>query len=1145
MQKKDGQLLYSPTDLIRFMESPYSSWMERLNLERPGKLTPDQDSDEMKLVAATGDRHEKNFLARLKRDGTVHEITRSASAVNETKEAIQSGSATIFQACLQKDRFKGYADFLHRYGTSSSGQALYEVWDTKLARKSKPYYLVQLCCYAEMLADLQGVLPPKVRVVLGSGDMPEYRTADFYHYYLELKAAFLDLMDQFDAEIPPEPDPAADHGRWSSHAQHWLEEKDHLVQVANINQSQIKKLNLAGIHTVAELATVTKKIPNLSAEIQERLTEQALLQVSTRKQSAEAGHLVAPLFRVLPPASAEPNRGLGSLPPESRMDVFFDMEGFPLAERGLEYLFGASTRKSDGSLDFHDWWAHNEAQEKTAFEGFIDWAYARWESDPYMHIYHYASYEVTRMRSLMGKHGTREDKVDNLLRHGVFVDLYQTVKQGLRVGTSSYSIKAIELLYRGKRSGEVSSAGQSIVYYANWLESGEPQEWQRSFILKKIRDYNEDDCVSTVQLYDWLLARQREADISFFRAPQKKASGEEPDPEVQAQKEEHARLITALEKKVNAATKDELKRLHTLFLHLLEFHRREKKPSWWRLFSRLSAEPEELKEDIDCIGDATLLPAETQQKGRSKIFTYRFDPNQDTKVSKETKLLATVCTDAVFTVEAIDDKSGRMQLKISDKEIDKKFTEGLPVQTSFIPSEQINDKGLQDAVTEIIRSWVDQEKIPACLENFLLRQRPRITGEKTASGPLQKEGEDMLKTAIRCALGLDGAALVIQGPPGCGKTTTAAAMIRALVQAGKTVGITSNSHKAIENLLLSCLKGAERLHAIKVGGSKEFAQKNAGITFVEKTADGETFFSEGVIGGTAWLFSRPEWTGKLDYLFVDEAGQVSLANLVAMSRATKNLIILGDQMQLEQPTQGQHPGESGQSILSYYLQQHATIPHSLGLFLPLTHRLQPDICRFVSEMIYEGRLQPAKGNEKRRVLKKAYGEQLRLPEAGLLFAPVEHEGNVQASDEEAAMITRIVNDLQGRNKCDANGVLAGKVDQSDILIVAPYNMQVRKLRDALPHYVDRIASVDKFQGQEADIVIVSMCSSFGEYGSRGLEFILDENRLNVAISRARTLAIVVGDPRIARAPASNIPSMHRLNLYCRLTQGPKLREEKI
>lgn len=1133
MQNIAGQLVYSPSDLIRFMESPYSSWMDRYNLEYPKELIPDKNSPEQELVAKTGDLHEQNFLAGLKQQGPVLTIARSPDAAEQTVAAIQRGDDVIYQAYLKLEPFRGYADFLKRSGAAMDGHPLYEIWDTKLARKTKPYYLVQLCCYAEMLAAVQGLMPAKVRVALGSGDMPEYATNDFLYFYRQLKQGFLQMMADFNPKQPTAPDPRADHGRWSSHAQQWLDEQDHLVLVAGINVSQIKKLNLADITTVAQLAKAgEQKIRRLSDDVMQRLVDQARLQIETRelRQSVSPEVIVPPVYKVLAPLPEQPRRGLALLPPPSAGDVFFDMEGYPLAERGLEYLFGATTREPKGAVGFHDWWANDEETEKRAFEDFIDWAHARWKADPAMHIYHYAQYEVSAVRRLMGKHGTREDEVDDLLRNEVFVDLYQIVKQGLRIGESSYSIKAIELLYRGKRSGEVASAGQSMVYYANWIESGESTDWKKSSTLQKIRDYNRDDCESTVQLYDWLRARQQDAKIAYL-PKSKNVASEERDPEIEARIQAQRDLIRKLEGMINREDDPNQKRLHTLFLHLLEFHRREEKPVWWKLFSRMAAEPEELKEDLDCIGEAQLLPGKTIQVKLSKAFTYKFDPNQDTKIRPGDRVYAVPSTAGTFEVVQLDE-DGTVQVKISDKKLGEAFGGSPPATTSFIPQEHVSPAAMRAAVQDIVRAWADSSKAPAALLNFLRREPPVVSDH---TGPMQREGEVIEAAAIRSALKMRESTLCLQGPPGTGKTTTAAAMILALVEAGHSVGITSNSHKAIENLLRACCeKGGQSFQAIKVGGEPDIAEAYPQITHVGQPKDSLAIFQGGVIGGTAWLFSRPEWAGQLDYLFIDEAGQVSLGNLVAVSRSATNLILLGDQMQLEQPTQGHHPGESGQSALSYYLQNHATIPATLGLFLPITHRLQPQICGFVSEMIYESRLKPAPGNENRRLKPtNAAGVQL-CPEAGLFYIPVIHEGNVQASEEEVAMVRVLIQELVSREKISSSGKPTGNVTLEDILIVAPYNMQVRRLREVLPGA--RVGSVDKFQGQEADIVIVSMCSSYGEYGSRGLEFILDQNRINVALSRARTLAVVVGDPRIATTAAGTIPAMRRLNLYCRLVQ---------
>jgi len=281
--------------------------------------------------------------------------------------------------------------------------------------------------------------------------------------------------------------------------------------------------------------------------------------------------------------------------------------------------------------------------------------------------------------------------------------------------------------------------------------------------------------------------------------------------------------------------------------------------------------------------------------------------------------------------------------------------------------------------------------------------------------------------------------------------------------------------------------------------------------------------------------SHPDLRDAFDHLFVDEAGQVSIANLVGMSRAARNLVLVSDQMQLGQPIQGAHPGESGSSTLEYLLEDHATIPPDRGIFLDRTWRLHPKICHFISGAVYEGRLEPAPGTERRVVELPDSGADRIRSEAGLLFVPVEHEGNTQSSDEEVAVIREIVAELCGRQFTNEEGELRGELSLSDILIVAPYNMQVRQLQEALGDR-DRVGSVDKFQGKQAAVVIVSMCASDVGSAPRGAEFLLSRNRLNVAISRAQSLAIVVGSPALAQAPCSTIRQMELVNLYCRILQ---------
>ena len=454
-----------------------------------------------------------------------------------------------------------------------------------------------------------------------------------------------------------------------------------------------------------------------------------------------------------------------------------------------------------------------------------------------------------------------------------------------------------------------------------------------------------------------------------------------------------------------------------------------------------------------------------------------------------------------------------------------------PERVSLVPFSIVGAGTIQDAILEMAQAWRDGAAVPRALEDFLRRRPPRVSGHR--GGPLLRPDEDPVQGAIRVVKHLDRSCLVIQGPPGAGKTHTAAHVIAALLT-GKKIGITSNSHKAIENLLAACDRAAGgNLPFLKIGGDADSGLLTgySGATYSKGGAAAREAYRGGLVGGTAWAFSRPEWRDTFDYLFVDEAGQVSLASLVGVAASAKNLVLLGDQMQLSQPTQGTHPGESGLSLLDYYLQGKPTIPDDLGIFLARTWRLHPALCDFISDAVYEGRLKPEPGTAARTVKLPPSGAALVTREAGILFVPVEHDGNAQASDEEVDAIRRVVTEISGRKFTDPKSPRPVSLD--DLLFVAPYNMQVRRLRAALGDAAS-VGSVDKFQGQERPVVVLSMCASPGEFGPRGSEFLLDIHRLNVAISRAQSLAVVVGDPRLARAAAASIEEMRRLNLLCRL-----------
>lgn len=1139
MKKEADGIVYSPSDLVRFLESHFASWMDRYNLEFPGKFRWDPISEDAQLVFAAGEEHERAVLEQLIGSGTdVAEIGNDDDPEADTLEAIRARRPVIYQARLAADGFAGYADFM----ILDEDTGKYRIWDTKLARSPKPYYAVQLCCYSEMFAAMTGEpMPAKFGIILGPDEhgargRAEFRVEDYIHFYRHLKARFLEMLAAFDGDLEsrPVPDPRADHGRWQSHANRYLDERDHLFRVAGISTGQIKKLNEAGITTLAQLAAADGlRLPKTPRETTEKLVHQARLQKETR-ELRETDPKATAVFEILPTAdeTGQPV-GLGALPPAHPADVYFDMEGYPLVPGGLEFLFGNTiVHPESGEYGFVDFWCHNREEEKAAFEAFIDWVYARWLANPGMHIYHYAVYEVAAVRRLSTRHDTRQEEVDNLLRKEVFVDLFKIVRRGLRIGEQSYSLKKVERIYWPEsRTGVVTLALGSVVHYARWIQSGEPKDWKSSPILKEIREYNKDDCDSTAELAKWL--RQLAYDNGIPPASDERALKSADQSELETINEEAAarlELAENLRKKGDGVSK--------ALADLVDFHRREGKPVWWRFFDRIASEPEVLRDDNGCIAEVT-ADGEPRTEKKSFVQDYTFDPAQECKLSagEKSKVVFAHASGSSFNLVAIDPRGGTLALKAGPKTL-QRFDGGFPPFGSLIPNDFVDPKTIAAALTLVAESRMNGG-LNATAAALLERRSPLRSTANSGS---------TVEAAVEVARSMNGDCLVIQGPPGTGKTYTASHMIAALLADGKRVGVTSNGHKAIVNLLVACgntvREQGGRLTGVKVGGEKEgeLFDRNPGFEHVGSGGDAFDSYSGGVIGGTAWVFSRPEWEDELDFLFVDEAGQVSLANVVAMSRSARNLVLLGDQMQLEQPVQGSHPGDSGMSALQYALKDtensveddpvyHAVVPSDYGLFLGESRRMYPAVCQFISESVYEGRLTSFADCSNQRIEVPDTAATIRR-EHGIVFLGVEHDGNVQQSDEEVERVVAAYMDLLGRPYTDSKGETR-PLGIGDFLFIAPYNAQVRALEAALPAGA-RVGSVDKFQGQEAPVCVLSLCSSFGEYGSRGLGFILDQNRINVAVSRAKCLAIIVADPRIAETSPNSLADMKLLNLYCKL-----------
>jgi len=422
--------------------------------------------------------------------------------------------------------------------------------------------------------------------------------------------------------------------------------------------------------------------------------------------------------------------------------------------------------------------------------------------------------------------------------------------------------------------------------------------------------------------------------------------------------------------------------------------------------------------------------------------------------------------------------------------------------------------------------YKEEARYPA-LEAVLMREPPRIQG-LSAGGRVHTIDLNEMKSR---ALGLASSYLFIQGPPGAGKTWAGARLIAHLLENGKRVGVAAQSHKAIHNLLNEIEKFV-RENGLSFCGLKKSSGDNPESIYEGEFIKSEPQFKQiaeardriQLLAGTGWLFSRHELDRSLDYLVIDEAGQVSLADALAIGTSARNLIFLGDPLQLKQVSQGIHPQGTGSSVLEHLLGEAPTIPEDRGIFLERSYRMHPDVCSFISEIVYAGRLY---SDDSAALRTTSSG-------TGIRFVPVEHEGNRTASDEEVAEIAKLIARLVQGTFIDSDGSTR-QLRENDFMVVAPYNAQVRRLRAGLPAGV-RVGTVDKFQGQQAPIVFFSMATSSGEDVPRNLEFLFSRNRLNVAISRAQCLAYLVCSPRLLEARCHTIEEMELVNALCRLAE---------
>jgi len=1048
----------------------------------------------------------------------------------------------------------------------------YAVLETKLARRAKVTALLQLAAYADQLAAARVDPTDAVHLVLGTRVTSSHRLAELLPVLQQRRARLREVVAAHRADDGPltwGDERFTACGRCPACAEEAAAHRDVLL-VGGVYEQQRARLVAGGITTIDELAKAEDPPAGMPARSFERVRDQARLQLGTGEWDGEVAyddHGESAVIRwSLPDTSA-----VRRLPPPSPGDVFFDFEGDPLwsdpqgeqwgQQTGLDYLFGLVERPGvEGEAPpFRAFWAHDLAQERQALVDFVDYLAERRRRYPDLHVYHYASYERVHLLSIAARHGVYEEEVDQLLRDGVLVDLYAVVRSSLRISDRSKSIKKLEPLYMGDelRSGDVTTAAASIVAYAEYTalrDAGRDRE--ADALLRDIADYNRYDCVSTLRLFDWLRGA---ADVVDARAtevaPPAEAVGPPPvetgepveatpeTPRQAAAREARERRL-ALEAEVRervgedrGARDDETQALAMVGASL-GYWRRESKPFWHEHYSRLELPPDEWQGRRNTfhveraavvqdwlVEDGRRAPArvlelvgrlsEGSELGAGAVpFVLYDDPAPDAVTVPANAVRgfhggATI-VDAVRRRTEAGERDVlllREQVRVGAETFD-----ALPMALtpSSGPRADPQEQALEDVARRALAAWDTDRSLPAGPAADLLRRRPpRLAG----GGALPEVADGDFTAAVLAATrGLDRSYLAVQGPPGTGKTHVGSHVIAALVAEGWRVGVVAQSHAAVENMLRAVVEKAG-VPADRVAKKRQADAPSPTAVCAELSGDDLAEFSRrgpGVVGGTAWDFAHPgRWPDDdLDLLVVDEAGQFSLASTIAVSRSARRLLLLGDPQQLPQVSRGRHPEPVDRSALGWLADGRDVLPPGLGYFLARSWRMHPALCEAVSQLAYEGRLQAHETAAARRLEGVA---------PGVHHVPVRHDGRGVASPEEAQEVVRQAAGVVGRAWTPGAGQPARPLEPRDVVVLAAYNAQVWVVRRALDEAGlegVRVGTVDRFQGTEAPVAIVTLAASSPQDVPRGTGFLLSRHRINVAVSRGQYCAIVVRSPEL-------------------------------
>ncbi|WP_150306624.1 TM0106 family RecB-like putative nuclease [Planctomonas psychrotolerans] len=1132
-------VIYSATDLTAAAKCEWAL-MRKLDSKLGRVEAAEEEADPMlERAAELGDLHERRTLEELRRTRAVveferPEITGLVEAARESERALRNGADALFQATFFDGRFLGYADFILR---DDAGR--YEVYDTKLARSAKVTALLQLAAYSDQLDGLHIPMGDAVHLLLGDGRTSTHRIRDILPVYRKRRAR---LQQQLDERLTETEATAWGDPRYSvcgrcAECKQQVELHRDLLMVAGMRLTQRKRLNDAGIVTIDDLAGSSGPVPGIADTTLAGHRAQARLQ-----------RIDGVPFEVFHP------RALGALPEPDEGDIFFDFEGDPLyseqagPEWGIDYLWGLV--ESDGT--FRAFWAHDYAEERQALLDFLAYVTERRRRYPRMHIYHYAAYERVHLLAISARHGVAEEQVDELLRAHVLVDLYPMVKKSVRVGSHSYSLKKLEPLYMGDEHREgVDNAADSITEYAEsrrMFRNGDTAAAQAK--LDDIEDYNRYDCVSTLRLRDWLLARAAENGVAPASVP-------DLDVDMPALREPSPVYLALAGRVAGVPHRDRTTDDTAVALAsaAIDYHRREGKKFWQEHFDRLRAPVDEWADtrDVLVIEEVT-VERDWSQDGadRNASRTLRVAgtvaPGSSLKVDGEPYLLY----DEPYPPGDEDREPGTryahsrtriVDVGIGDYLIKEKLpNKGEPYDSlpmALAPASPPSPGTQVDAIAEWGQRVHDAlpDMLPDPALDILRRVPPRGSAGAVLPLPVGSgdhraaSGQEIVEAIRDTLLATDRSYLAVQGPPGTGKTYTGSRVIADLVaNHGWRVGVVAQSHETVKNMLKAIV--AAGLDPARIGKRPKSGDDEQVAWMTLDPGSVTTFLAEPggrVLGGTAWNFSNANQVprGALDLLVIDEAGQFSLASTIAAAAGAQRLLLLGDPQQLPQVSQATHPEPVDESALGWLSDGHDVLPPEFGYFLAKSWRMHPAVCAPVSRLSYEGKLESAAGER-----------HLDGVEPGLHAVPVEHTLNATSSEEEADRVLDIVRNHLGR-PWTIDGRTA-PLDQDDIIVVAPYNAQVDLISSTLraAGLGDvAVGTVDRFQGREAAVAIVSLSASSAAEVPRGLEFLLMANRLNVAISRAQWAAYLLYSPALTEYLPTNAMALAQLSAFIELVEG--------